>query len=221
MDVISGGIAAAATAKLSPPIGRLLERAAGPAADELGEWMRDKVRAFRRRNTEVVTARAEAYLQSVGEEGREVPFATLLPLLEGASLQDNPEMQEYWAALLANAAAGRALSPMFTRILEALSPVDARVLQACSEVDKLARDTSSGKESANAYVTTRKQIAERTSMESPVEIEITLDILSALRLVESVPALYPLEPGDQADEELGVRVTSLGRAFVSAVTPPA
>src|SRR5665213_212676 len=89
---------------LKAPAEEFLKRISGPAADELGLWFRDEIRNYRARNTTHVVSRSQSMLRDSGSDVRELPLRTLLPLLDGASIEDNPELTELWAALLANAA---------------------------------------------------------------------------------------------------------------------
>src|SRR5688500_11879093 len=100
VDPITIGVAVA----LVPVAQDLLKRVGGPAADAVGEWLRDRVQAYRSRNVLLVAARAEQLLNAKGLQAHEVPLRTLLPLLESAANEDDPELQEKWAALLASAA---------------------------------------------------------------------------------------------------------------------
>jgi hypothetical protein len=49
-----------------------------------------------------------------------------MPILEDGADDDDPSMQERWAALLANAAAGSPIPIAYPRILAELEPVEAR-----------------------------------------------------------------------------------------------
>ena len=105
---------------LKAPVQEFLKRISGPAADEIGEWFRDKVREFRSRNAGRAVARAQQILVGLEREAVEIPLRTLLPLLEGASLEDDPRLSEKWASLLAAAADSApktAVLPSFPRIL--------------------------------------------------------------------------------------------------------
>jgi hypothetical protein len=116
---------------LKTPVQEFLKRISGPAADEIGDWLGDKVRAFRSKNAQRTVTRAQEILLETGGEAKEIPLRTLLPLLEGASLEDDPQLSEKWAFLLASAANptdGPTVLPSFPRILECLSPTDALML---------------------------------------------------------------------------------------------
>jgi Abortive infection alpha len=116
-----------------------LEKVAGPAAEELGLLLQDKVRLYRFKNQVKMLDKARAILKEAGISPSVVPLRSLLPILEGAALEDNEYLADKWAALLANAAAdetGGNSHPSFPHILSELSPNDARFL------DLLAKHTS-------------------------------------------------------------------------------
>jgi hypothetical protein len=75
-------------------------------------------------------------LNQAGIEPKSVPLRVLVPLLEGASLEDDDDLSTKWAALLANAATPEYnvnLIPSFSNILSQLSPRDAKVLDLLSK----------------------------------------------------------------------------------------
>jgi hypothetical protein len=84
-------------------------------------------------NAEAVGNQAYLTLLNIGIEPEAVPLSVLVPALEGASLQEEPPMQEMWANLLANAADPRKIAPVaatFPAILRELSARDVRFLDA-------------------------------------------------------------------------------------------
>lgn len=60
-----------------------------------------------------------------------VPGRLIIPILEGAAQNDDPDMRKMWAALLANTASTNAEGqlPGFSDILRQLTPAHAKVLQ--------------------------------------------------------------------------------------------
>ena len=108
-----------------------VEKLLGPAAEEAGLVLQDQVRAFRLHNQLRILAKAQGYLATAGIEPNAVPLRTLVPLLDGASLEDDDDMQSLWAGLLANAAGGgqASMAPSFIAMLQQLTPLDAQVLR--------------------------------------------------------------------------------------------
>jgi hypothetical protein len=96
--------ATAAVASIYGVVKPFLAKILGPAADEVGEIGRDYIKGFRAKNVEARLAGADKILNNAGIEPQLVPPKVLVPLLEGASLEDNPLLSEHWESLLANAA---------------------------------------------------------------------------------------------------------------------
>lgn len=70
---------------------------------------------------------------------RRIPLAVQVPLLEAATLEEEPELQERWVNLLlnyANGASGIAIERGFTVILQQLSPLEARILDVVYALPK-------------------------------------------------------------------------------------
>lgn len=109
----------------------LLERLCGPAFDELGLLLQDRARVYRLKNQLRMLAKVQDMLQKAGTEISTVPIRTLLPLLEGAALEDDERLSDKWAGLLASAASSgdaELTHPSFPRILSEMSPREAVIL---------------------------------------------------------------------------------------------
>lgn len=74
--------------------------------------------------------RAQDHLREAGRDPREVEWNVLFPLLDAGSLEEDPDMADRWAALLANAAdpGTSEVTPSFPEILKQLTTTEARVL---------------------------------------------------------------------------------------------
>jgi hypothetical protein len=108
-----------------------LSRVLGSPLEEVGALLHDKVRARRFRNQVDMLVKARDMLDEAGISPKAMPLKVLVPLLDGVSLEDDPEMAKRWAALLANAADAKyrhASFPSFTSILSELSPVEAKIM---------------------------------------------------------------------------------------------
>ena len=80
----------------------------------------------------ILGAQTRARLDSLGIEARQLPEAkVLLPLLEAATLEEDADLQQLWANLLATAVTDEAepLQREFVSILTDLSPVGALALR--------------------------------------------------------------------------------------------
>ena len=108
-----------------------LEKLLGPAAEEAGLILGDKIKFYRLRNMLNVLEKSKRLLEEEGLSPKAVSLKTLFPLLEYASLEEDAGLQDKWAALLANAANSTSeLNPSFPEVLKQLSSAEARLLDA-------------------------------------------------------------------------------------------
>lgn len=132
-----------------------------------------------------------------------------MPLVEAASLEEDDDLQDRWAALLANAAAGVLdVPPSFTNVLRDLDPAAARVL------DFVYRSTMGVALDIQHRVKidmTGPHVAlgmSKTSMQFDLDNMIRLGVLR--------------RPNDVTDDGLydSIQLTAFGRFFVKACQPP-
>lgn len=113
------------------PVTGAISRIFGPAADEVAEMWKDQVRLYRFGNQLKCVKKAERMCQDAGYTPQAVPAKILFPLLEGASFEDDENLEDMWAALLANAAlpenAGK-VRPGFIAVLKQMAPDEAALL---------------------------------------------------------------------------------------------
>ena len=115
------------------PAKDFLNRLAGPAADEMGLHLGERVRLYRFKNELKMLAKAEKMMADAGFSPKVLPIKLLLPLLEHAALEEDNDMQTRWAALLANAANPNEdveVRSLFPDTLNQLSPNEAKLLDA-------------------------------------------------------------------------------------------
>lgn len=155
--LIKGGIEEGVSAAKS-----LLQKLSGPAFEELGLLLQDRARVYRLKNQLRMLGKVQSILHQAGGEVRAVPLRTLLPLLEGAALEDDEGLSDRWAGLLASAASSvesDSIHPSFPRILSEMSPRESLILdklyQAGSAIDwnsfreGLAKEFATSVESIN------------------------------------------------------------------------
>jgi hypothetical protein len=119
--------ASAAVEEARSLIGKFL----GPACEELGALMGEHVRTFRLKNQIRILKGAKKILAKEGLEPKAVNLKTFVPLLEAGALEEEEQMAERWASLLASAANPQAkdtVEPSFIEILRQLTPLQARIL---------------------------------------------------------------------------------------------
>lgn len=103
----------------------------GPAADELAEMWRDKVRFYRYEKQLACVSKAEIMAQDAGFIPQPVPPKILFPLLDGVSLEEDEDMHTMWVALLANASSptfAEKVRPGYIALLREMSPDEAALL---------------------------------------------------------------------------------------------
>jgi len=105
----------------------------GPLEQGLGIF-EDKLKYMRWERLQRLIERSEKYLRERGltEPTRPVPLKVAIPLFQAASLEDDDELQDIYARLLANAAdakSGVDVRRTYISILEDFGPMEARVLR--------------------------------------------------------------------------------------------
>lgn len=111
-------------------IADLVNKLAGPLADEVGNMFGDKARVYRVKNFINTTQKTERLLREAGLSPNAVPPRLFLPIMEASSIEDNETIQDMWAGLLATASQDTdAVSPSFVETLKQLTPKEARYLQ--------------------------------------------------------------------------------------------
>ena len=122
----------AATLRAAKQARDFLAAATGYKGDSLGAILGDMIHR-RRENAETVLGHAHPTLLNIGVTAGEIPFKVLHGGVEGASLEEEPSMQEEWANTLANAADPRGpgfVEPSFPTILKDLTSREVRFLDA-------------------------------------------------------------------------------------------
>lgn len=95
---------------------------------EAGEYLRQVIADRRAARRHTLLAKVGEKIHEVGFEPRSVPDTVIIPLLEAATLEDEPTLQDMWANLLANAADPRKcviVTGQYVSILRELSASDA------------------------------------------------------------------------------------------------
>lgn len=109
----------------------ILRRVLGPAADEVGLILKDKVHYYRQKNLSKMVSRGLEMIANSGVEPHEIPLRTLIPIIERASVEDDEYLSEKWSRLFASASASQFKTdshPCFPQILSELSPLDVLLL---------------------------------------------------------------------------------------------
>jgi Abortive infection alpha len=199
---------------------------------EGGEWIGDIVRRQRMKTQIKTLRRADEMLREAGLPARVVPAKTLVPLLELAGLEEDvdDEMQERWAALLANAAAAEdtpEVLPSFAPMLSEITAPEAKMLEGLAG---LRRPQWSHMPTldltefmAFAGYDWRSDQGRETSTRD--RYEVFVNNLERLRLIEvdresRISDLQRELTGSPMMHRTKVQLTALGAAFVDACTTP-
>lgn len=189
-----------------------------PSVKEAGQLIAEKIRFYRFINAIQTMQKAKQKLRTAGLPLQHVELKTLLPLLEGASLEDNSDMVEMWAGLLSSASVAGQSIVSFVYILKELSSIDAKVLDVVGRIGKNAMQINN----YQYYGIFISDLEVETALNRDSLI-LSLGNLVRLGLVQRVyekPAMtwgeIPLGTGK--DEMAGL--TPLGAAFLSACYGP-
>lgn len=223
MELIGTVLAKSGIAAAFEATKEFLGKIAGPAAEEAGLLLQDKVRMYRFGNQIKMLAKAQKMLYDAGVSPRSVPLRTLLPLLEGAALEEEDDLSSKWAALLANAATPGSpvdIYPSFPHILSQLSPREARVLDAIYDL-VLRLDLRPGQWAERGG--NRESIMQVMKM-SPEEFDLVTDNLIRLGLCSGQGTrLSFIDSKDQVfqlKDKGAISITQLGYEFVTACRQP-
>lgn len=198
--------------------GRFIARfVAGPLEQGIGIF-EDKIKYSRWERQVRLMARAEEFLRRSGLAAptRPVPLKLAIPFMQGATLEDDDELQDRWAALLVNAA--NADFPLEVRrahaaILEQLTSLDARVLDA---IYALPFD-----ECQHAGVFTNYlPIEARVAKEGEDPPEPAADVLDSLSNLTRLGCIRPSFTWGGGEVFHRILPTVTGRSFVEACSRP-
>lgn len=100
----------------------------GPPASEAGQYLADKIRLYRFNAAIEALKKARTIIAASGLPANPMDLKRLVPMLEGASLEENDDLISRWAGLIASAATTSDTLPAFAEILRQLTPEEARML---------------------------------------------------------------------------------------------
>lgn len=173
----------------SRELGGFFSKYVGGSIEQAMGIVEDKLKYLRLERQIRMTERATAFLSERGlaQPSRRVPLQVAIPLMQGASLEEDDWMQDRWAALLVNAADAAShveVRRAFISILEDLTPLDALILE------KIYSSTQVPDLEKEAWTTHLPDhvTGERPGQENlrpPTEVEVSLGNLSRLGLITS------------------------------------
>jgi Abortive infection alpha/Protein of unknown function (DUF2806) len=120
-----------------------LHKLAGPAVEEVGLMIGDRVKVYRIKNLIATTQKTRRILEDAGLLPNAVPSRLLLPIMDTCSVEDNEDLQQRWAGLLASASQeSDSFSPSFVETLKQLTPREAKLLDRVSDWPQRSQDGS-------------------------------------------------------------------------------
>lgn len=128
LDVFGAGKVVVA---LADPLKEFLGALFGESIGENSQILRDKTQFRRWENAIKMADKANKIRLEKGlkmDEIRPVPLKIFVPILEEGSLEEDENLQDKWASLLAAAIGGEIIHPKFPKILSELSPAEANIL---------------------------------------------------------------------------------------------
>lgn len=186
-----------------------------------------KVKEWRYKRIADTILKARQYLHDKGVDPRIVPLKVLHPLLESASLEDNENIQEKWAALLANAADPKKSNDIhlsYIQILKQLSPIQAKILDdyysLYQEIEEKIRWERTGFGHKSEFKVFKRDVCNNTDL-SPEEFDLIVCDLIRLNLLQ-LPGLTDAVISDTGNKKLPlviktyefVQLKPLGEGFV-------
>jgi hypothetical protein len=218
-DPVATGIVIAGALQLAKQAQDFIAAASGHPGETLGEifggWSRRRVQ-----NVEAVGNKARLILLNLGVEPQPVLLKVIQPLLEAASLEEEPDIQEMWARLLAGAtSAGTLFLPSFIDILRQLTTEEARFLKALSElVDKEIAIFNPSKNHPHPrdYIGNSEQFTEMFHEANGIPLDGNIYKMSAFAIMafENICRLGIISPTDRKDY---YKMTFFGMLFLSTI----
>ena len=112
-----------------------LQKIINPPLEELGLLIADNIKYWRFKNQLKILTKADEYIKKNNIQVKQIPLKVLVPLLEGASLEEDNNLRDKWSALLVNYVDQykNIDTLIFPEILKQLSGNEARCLDKMAE----------------------------------------------------------------------------------------
>jgi len=199
----------------------LANRCADFMGSTVGELLRDEITLLRWKNAQRVLDRAERYLRDRRTQGkRTLPLGLAIRFMDGASLEEDPVLQDLWAMLLANAVDPEVkydISKTHLTLLSEMNAADARVLEYFGSQGWLQF-----KEVAQATGKSSLDCAEISRHLSLPESEVALSLGNLWRLGCLIQEpTFKSGFGPSAAPNSSFRLSPIGNSLLKAVDLPA
>jgi hypothetical protein len=220
---------------------RVGEKVSDAIADDVAEFFQE-IGALRLRNWADTIRRASELVSAVDGKAHGISTRVLVPLLEHASIEEDEDLRERWAALLAHAAVAtdaEAVPPVFAEILSQLTPRAAAVLEVINDTiplseeksyggavtwvictrlaDRLAEDIAAVAENLGDA---RAEYERRTTAAVDILVRQGIATVSVAFEVKEQGIMHGGTVRVPTPQGTEVRITELGKAFLVACSPP-
>jgi len=187
-----------------------LERICGPAADEFGLLLKDRVSDWRMRSALRIVAKAQTrWAELPDNEQVKAHPRLVMKVLEEGSWSEEDEVQGMWAGLLASSRSdggGDDSNLIFINSLAQMTTPEALTLKyLCAQAEKFR--TESGVINAKWLHLTITELRSISGIEDLHRIDRELDHLRSMELIEGG---IPLDPWLELDLPIAVKPTGLG-----------
>ncbi len=208
------------------PLQDIAQRLLGPACTEIGLSLGESARVWRKQRYLRLLEKVERMTDGAAIPLGPVAPRLLFPILDAAALEDDDDLQERWAALLANAGNldfGKNVLPSFPSVLRELSGFEALFL------DRVFDEVLEDEKAKVAYIKVgNPQLPNEPVPECPLRKATfaaaapvmlgNLQRLGLLTLRRSLPILLNGNP--LSNNEDYCFLSAFGKAFVRACRPP-
>lgn len=205
-----------ASTELAETLRKLVEPFSEPVLAELGLYVAQKVRFINFKNSIKVLKRARELLYEHGYEPRVVNLKVLVPILEGAGLEDTDDLIDKWSRLLASAASGSEVLPAFARILAEVGSDEVKILDHVTDYSKRLELMV-----GDVYAIDLRTLRQNTLLcmeEFSIRL-LNLDRLGLVELITTGGNRFGMKYYGDSDLD-SVGLTRLGRVFVQACRGP-
>ena len=204
--------------KLPEPINQFLKDLLGPSFKELGLFFGEQVRLLRFSRCIKILEKARNKLSKAKIDPKNVDLKFLVPFLEKSTLEEDDNLIDKWAGLLASAATNRKLSYNYINILSELNPVEVQLLEHMYK---------SNKQSGSNFADWKVQGFEREQICTALEIsgedyELMVGNLFRLNLCQPIGAkgmMFGEEPVAVKTSKI-INLTLLGYNFIKTCHGP-
>jgi hypothetical protein len=160
-----------------------LKTVIGGSAEQTSELIQNEIRCFNAKRTAEALAKSCTTLKEVGILPQRIPYKSLIPILEGLSLEEEPLLQQMWENLLTHSAAYGGVHPSCIEIIKQLGPLEVKILDAFWEISIVPTDQMGGVYNSSHYqeyppniLVTKKQAEIRKVIESLETKHIKTDL---------------------------------------------